>query len=305
MINTATLYTILAGYTVLGGLALIARKPQDAEDDRHPKLNFGVGASVAFIGLYLTLANLPLLGWTAMFLGVTLALYAFLEALLTIHDNQQHTHHARQPQPRPTLTTNETTMTTTQQPNTSDEKRQLQVTASDLAALLTDAIGPPGQDRRTVLRVWDDQAEQGTSVQGRTLWWDGQRGAPDGRIRQTDDWLNADQRYVGGPIESMAELGRAVLAWWDRDSELREEIDTEEDLREEARDSAEIWLGHQPHLHAEDGIPATMHRHNEHGTEDVRLVTDLDELRDRLREWAASAAEAQLRQALDVPDEEA
>jgi cytochrome b561 len=91
MISTATLYTILAGYTVLGGLALVARKPQDAERDRHPKLNFGVGASVAFIGLYLVLANLPLLGWTAMFLGVTLALYAFLEALLTIHDNQQHT----------------------------------------------------------------------------------------------------------------------------------------------------------------------------------------------------------------------
>jgi hypothetical protein len=128
-------------------------------------------------------------------------------------------------------------MTTTQQPNTSDEKRQLQVTASDLAALLTDAIGHP------------------------------------------------------------------VLAWWENN--IRDKIDTEEDLMHEARDSAERWLDHQPHLHAEDGIPATMHLHDEHGTEDVRLVTDRDELREVLREWATTAAETQLRQALDVPDEEA
>jgi len=199
-----------------------------------------------------------------------------------------------------------TTMTTTQHtdPDTSDEPRRVQVTASDLAALLTDAIGHPGQDRRTILRVWDNQAEQGTSVQGRTLWWDGERDAPDGQIREIEDWLDASHRYIGGPIESVAELGRAVLAWWDRDSELREEIDADEDIQEEARDSADVWVDHQDILHDEEGIPATMHRHDEHGTEQVRLVTDRDELREVLREWATTAAETQLRQALDEADEE-
>jgi len=199
-----------------------------------------------------------------------------------------------------------TTMTTTQQADhdTSDETRRVQVDVSDLAALLTDAVGRPGRDQRTVLRVWDDQAEQGTSVQGRTLWWDGERDAPDGCIRAVEDWLEAAQTYVGGRLESEAELGRAVLAWWDRSSELRDEIDTEEDLRKEARDSGDVWLGHQPHLHDEEGIPATLHLHDEHGTEQIRLVTDLDELRDRLREWATTAAETQLRQALDETDEE-
>jgi hypothetical protein len=197
-------------------------------------------------------------------------------------------------------------MTTTQHADhdTSDGPRRVQVTASDLAALLTDAVGRPGRERRTILRVWDEVAEQGTSVQGRTLWWDGERDAPDGQIRAVEDWLDAAQTYVGGRIESVADLGRAVLAWWDRSSGLREEIDTEEDLQEEARDSADVWVDHQDILHDEEGIPATLHLHDEHGTEQIRLVTDLDELREVLREWATTAAETQLRQALDMPDGE-
>ena len=187
-------------------------------------------------------------------------------------------------------------MTTTQHTDPDDDARRIHVDARDLAALLRDAVGRPGRGRRTVLRVWDDQAEQGTSVQGRALRWDN---APDGIIRTVDDWLDADQRYVGGHIESMAELGRCMLAWRERENELRDAVNTKEDLQEEARDSADIWIDYQPHLHDEEGIPATMHHHDEHGTEQVRLVTDLDELRIILHEWAADAAETQLRRVLD------